>query len=625
MRRCFETGWQRRQLLEAIRFVLGASQGYAESCRLFETAQQVYPDSEPLLRLYLFLALGEEDSPRIIALLQRLVALIGLPAQVTDEQTLTILYLTWLAHQPGAGSRPCLMLGNLYANRGQTAQALEILRRGTMLTPEDAVSWLRLAEMTHQTVGAAEAEAVLRDGLAWNPRAPGLLTYLGSLMMHQGTFDEACRLHDEARLSIGPGEGELFKQQLLFSNYRADLAPEEVSAMHFAWGNAFAARLARYTHAMQPPHEKKTRLKIGYVSCDYKEASPAYFFKPLLFAHDPARVEVYCYMTTSEHDETTQYFRDHVPHWRMLEQTGDAEAEAMIRQDGIDILVDLAGHTLEPRFALFVRKPAPLQVTWLGYPNTTGLPTIDYRLTDARADPPGATEHLHSETLYRLPSFLCYQPPDHTPEVGRSPAAANRYVTFGCFNNTNKIVDDVVDVWVEILRAVEGSRLILKAAELKHGTTMDGFMRKFLERGISADRLSCFPQFPKKFDHLQTYGEVDMALDPFPYNGTTTTMECLWMGVPVVTLKGSIHAARVGYSILGAVGLDELVAETAEDYVQVAVKLASDPARLQAYRATLRPRLRASPLMDARGFARSVEDAYLDMWNRAVETGKTGS
>jgi predicted O-linked N-acetylglucosamine transferase (SPINDLY family) len=228
------------------------------------------------------------------------------------------------------------------------------------------------------------------------------------------------------------------------------------------------------------------------------------------------------------------------------------------------------------------------------------------------------TEHLHSETLYRLPNFLCYRPPEFTPAVGALPALRNMRVTFGCFNNSNKITDEVVAAWSRIMLGVPGSHIFLKTSNLADQLTLAAFRKKFQKNGIEASRVECFPSFPNKYDHLMTYGEVDLALDPFPYNGTTTTFEAMWMGVPMVTLEGRVHAARVGHSILTGVGLGELVARSIPDYIQKSIDLANDLPRMAAYRARLRETLLASPLMDAKTFADEMEKAYFDMWRHAV-------
>jgi predicted O-linked N-acetylglucosamine transferase (SPINDLY family) len=308
--------------------------------------------------------------------------------------------------------------------------------------------------------------------------------------------------------------------------------------------------------------------------------------------------------------------RSHCAVWRDIARTSDEAAETLIRTDQIDILIDLAGHTAGNRLALFARKPAPIQMTYLGYPDTTGLPAIDYRITDAVADPPDIADALHAETLLRLPPpFLCYQSPRHAPPVGELPAVAAGYVTFGSFNALPKIVP-AIPLWSRILREIPTSRLLLKNAGLKDAGTCARIQQKFAEHGITADRLDLLASVTTTREHLALYNRIDLALDTFPYHGTTTTCESLWMGVPTVTLAGAVHVSRVGVSILRAIGLPELVAETPEQFARIAVQLASDQPRLAAMRSSLRQQMTASPLMDAVGFARKIEEACRTVWKR---------
>ena len=264
---------------------------------------------------------------------------------------------------------------------------------------------------------------------------------------------------------------------------------------------------------------------------------------------------------------------------------------------------------------LFARKPAPIEVTWLGYPNTTGLPAIDYRLTDVRADPPGDADRLHTERLVRIePSFLCYRAPEQAGEVAPLPARSAGHVTFGSFNNFAKLSPGTIALWSRVLTGVPGSRLVLKATQFKDPEARTRAAELFAAAGVGIERLDLVPPLAAAADHLAHYAHVDIALDPTPYNGTATTCEALWMGVPVVTLRGDRHAARVGASILTVAGLERLIAETPDEYVAIAVDLARDLDALAALRAALRQRLRASPLCDGGAFARAIETAYRGMW-----------
>jgi predicted O-linked N-acetylglucosamine transferase (SPINDLY family) len=346
----------------------------------------------------------------------------------------------------------------------------------------------------------------------------------------------------------------------------------------------------------------------------------AFFIEPLLAAHNRDRVEITCYANLLQPDPMTQRLRGIADRWRNVWGLDDNKLTQLVRSDGIDILVDLAGHTNGNRLRAFGRKPAPVQVAWLGYPNTTGLREMDYRLTDEWADPPGANDELYTETLVRLPhGFLCYKPLEDCPDVAPLPAVRNGHVTFGCFNNSAKISSPVLDAWSEILNTVPESHFLLKSRQLHGPGLHQRFREEFARRGIAPERIEMLGSVNSTLDHLALYGRVDIALDTFPYNGTTTTCEALWMGVPVVVLAGDRHAGRVGVSLLHGIGMDELIAASPDEYRQLAIDLAGDRDRLAAYRAMLRSRMQNAPVMDATGFARDIEEAFRDMWRRWCE------
>jgi len=303
--------------------------------------------------------------------------------------------------------------------------------------------------------------------------------------------------------------------------------------------------------------------------------------------------------------------------WRDIAGLGDEQAVELIRNDKIDILVDLAGHTARHRLLVFARKPAPVQVTWLGYPNTTGLDAIDYRLTDAISDPVGQTEAWHSEKLVRLPgAFSCYRPPDDAPAVGVLPALKNGYITFGSFNHFAKINPAVLDLWARLLSQLPSSRLLLKARSLADAGTASRVRETFAHHGVSSERLELRSDDLSVAAHLSLYHGVDVALDPFPYNGTTTTCEALWMGVPVVTLAGQTHVARVTASQLTHLGRPEWIAYSENDYIEKCIELAADLPGLAGTRAAQREHMRLSPLCDAPCFTAQLEAAYREMWRR---------
>ena len=295
----------------------------------------------------------------------------------------------------------------------------------------------------------------------------------------------------------------------------------------------------------------------------------------------------------------------------------DEEAAELIREDEIDILIDLAGHTAGNRMLLFARKPAPVQVSWIGYPTTTGLSAMDYKIVDSYTDPPGMTEQYYTERLLRLPeSFLCYKPEREGPEVSPVPSLTSGHITFGSFNNFAKMSPEVVEAWANIMKAVPDSRLLLKSHCFSDAGTRRYASELFVRHGIEKERVELLLYEPSVHTHLSFYSRVDIGLDTFPYNGTTTTCEALWMGVPVVTLSGGTHASRVGKSLLSNIGLGELVALTEKEYMEAAIELANDTKRLQGLRKSLRDMMAHSPLTNAKQFTADLESCYRIMWGK---------
>jgi protein O-GlcNAc transferase len=336
--------------------------------------------------------------------------------------------------------------------------------------------------------------------------------------------------------------------------------------------------------------------------------------EPLLRGHDRQKVEVFCYAEVTRPDSFTARLQGLADHWRVTVGLSDQRLAERIRTDGIDILVDLAGHTAGNRLPVFARKPAPVRVTWLGYPNTTGLKAIDYRLVDAVTDPDGEADAWASETLVRLEDgFVCYRGLRDGPELTPPPCLKTGTVTFGSFNNPAKVSTATFDAWAKLLSRLPQARLLLKGMWFADASTCALFLARLGERGVAADRVELVTWLPAA-EHLALYHRVDIALDPFPYNGTTTTCEALWMGVPVITLRGHRHAGRVGASLLTRIGLTDLIAHSIEEYVEIAVALAGNSGRLDDLRRALRPRMAASTICDERAFACKMEAAFRSMW-----------
>jgi predicted O-linked N-acetylglucosamine transferase (SPINDLY family) len=461
-----------------------------------------------------------------------------------------------------------------------------------------------------------EAIDSLQAAIRLKPDGPGPHANLSNAYALLGLQDEALASLREAQRVASPAEAPRMGIRPYLNAIEA-LSPAELARMHFAAGRAMArACPPPRVHPAPAARAPGRALRVGYVSPDLCAHSVAFFFEPVLARHDPARVQAICYDVGRRRDAVGERLRGLAQGWVEAAGMDDDALAARIAADGIDILVDLAGHTNGNRLAVFQRRPAPVQATWIGYPNTTGLETIGYRLTDAIADPPGEADALHSERLVRLPrGFLCYRPPDEAPPPSPRPGVAGpgRAIAFGSFNSLLKLAPGTLDCWARILGRVAGSRLVLKAPGLTSPRARARILALFAARGIAPGRIDLLPFIGARAEHLAAYGRIDIALDSFPYNGTTTTCEALWMGVPVVTLRGDRHAARVGASLLHRIGLDELVAADTAAYVETACRLAADRDRLAATSAGLRARMRASPLCDAAGFARDLERAYVAM------------
>ncbi|HWK44608.1 MAG TPA: tetratricopeptide repeat protein [Stellaceae bacterium] len=455
-----------------------------------------------------------------------------------------------------------------------------------------------------------EALTYFEQAVDASPDMIDALSNLGTVLLGQGRHDEALARFQQA-LDINPQEARVHSNLLMNLHYSADASNTDILAAARRFGAKFDAPpdRARFPNGRDPAR----RLRIGYVSADFQSHPVGYFLACALPDRDRAPVEVFCYANSKSADALTDRLRAAADHWRSIASLGDTDAATLIHQDGIDILVDLSGHTANNRLPLFALKPAPIQVTWAGYVGTTGLAAMDYILADRYVVPTG-DEAFYVEKVCRLPdSYVCFAPPEPAIEIGTLPVMSAVGVTFGCFNNRTKITRETVALWSAVLARVAGSRLLLKTKNLGDSFTCETLLAQFAGHGIAADRLILEGHAPRA-ELLAAYNRVDIGLDPTPYGGGLTTMESLWMGVPVVCLRAPRWVARAGDSILSTLGLPELVADTVDEYVSVAAALAEDPRRLASLRATLRARLEASPLCDGQGFSRNLAAAYREMW-----------
>lgn len=493
---------------------------------------------------------------------------------------------------------------------GRSGEAVAAARLATEADGGLAEAWTNLGTALGSTGELAEAEAAHRRALQINPQYATGHYNLGNALNDLWRGQEA-RAAFRRALAIDPDDASARGNHLINLLYDEDADEAELFAEHRKWAAAGTANAAFENRA-----EPERRLRIGYVSPDFRTHSCAYFLQPLFANHDKGGFEIFAYSSNPRGDEVTDRLRGMVDHWRDLDGADDAAA-GMVAADNIDILVDLAGYSRGGRLGVFARRPAPVQITWLGYAATTGMEVMDYRISDAIADPQGIADTRHTETLIRLKGgFHCYQPPAQTPDVTPPPMAANGFVTFASFNNPAKINQAVIKAWAATLAAVANSRLLLKGKGVDQAPVRDRLLAAFAEEGVAAGRIETLAWVPRGQSPLSAYGRADIALDTFPYNGTTTSFEALWMGLPVVTLAGERHSGRVGASLLAHGGLGLGLAATAEDYVQMAASLAASPERLAAFRSAVRGTLKASPLMDGPGFAAKMEAAYRDVWRR---------
>jgi len=540
-------------------------------------------------------------------------------------------------------------LGNALKSLHRFDEAAASLRRAAGLAPKNPTLWLNLGAALLEISARDEAIACFRRALELEPGRPEAHNILGSALLDAGQLGaakkelgEALRLrpaypaaHDNlgralraqgrAAEAVGEFQSALAAAPLPGThsnlayalNFVPGLSPAEIFAEHQRWASVYAAPVAGGHDLYAGSLEPERRLRIGYVSPDFVHHAVAYFFEPVLAAHDRARFEVFCYSNAPVSDAVTARLRKLSDQWRDIARLTDEQVAALVREDKIDLLVDLAGHTARHRLLVFARKPAPVQLTWLGYPNTTGQETIDYRITDAVCDPLGKTDPFYSEKLLRLPEgFSCYRPADEAPDVGPLPALKNGYITFGSFNHFAKINPPVLDLWAQLLARLPGSRLLLKARSLADPETAAYVKDVFARRGVAEDRVTLRHDELSVADQLGLYRGVDLALDPFPYNGTTTTCEALWMGVPVVTLAGQTHVSRVSASLLTSLGRSEWITHSESEYLGKCVALAADLSALAQDRAGQRERMRRSPLCDATRFTVQLETALRECWRQ---------
>ncbi|MCX6938739.1 MAG: tetratricopeptide repeat protein [Verrucomicrobia bacterium] len=494
-------------------------------------------------------------------------------------------------------------------NGGQPVEALEALERAVKLKPDAAAPLRLLGRVLLALARPVEALARQDRALALAPKEAASHTARAQALYGCHRIDEA-RAEFERAMALDPGDFQAASYRLMTLHYLDDLSREQIAEEHRAFGRRCPAPSSAAAQARAGQRDPTKRLRVAFLSPDLRTHSVAFFLEPLLEHLPKEEIEVVLYHDHFCRDETSARLRARASIWREFGGRDDAWVERTVRADAPDVLIDLAGHTGFNRQPLLARRLAPVQVTYLGYPDTTGGRAMDFRFTDEWADPTGEADGLHTERLVRFaPTAWCYQPPRTAPAVVAPPCVRGAAPVFGSFNNFSKLSPATLRLWARLLEAVPGARLLLKGQEADSVVA-----RRAAEAGIAPERLVILPPTVGLAEHLATYARIDVALDPLPYHGTTTTCEALWMGRPVVTLAGDRHVRRVGVSLLQAAGQADCVAQTLDDYVARAAALAGDPAGLAARSAGLRAQLAAGPLLDHAGQARRFSDALRACW-----------
>ena len=502
-------------------------------------------------------------------------------------------------------------LGALACQISGFPAAVPHFKRVTELQPADPTGWANLGASLAQAGRIEESFPCFERSLALAPTHPLALTARALAWLLTYRLREAVAGYAEV-LAAHPRNFEARSGRLLTQQYLDAVDRAALFAEHVAFGEACGERTQTVLPNLAEPSR---RLRVAFLSPDLRRHSVAFFLAPLLERLDPTQFEIFLYHDHALMDDMSERLRGHAAVWRNFIGQTLPTIEAAIRQDAPDVLIDLAGHTGINRLPLFARRLAPVQITWLGYPDTTGLRVMDYRFVDAITDPVGEAEPFHTEQLVRFaPTAWTYQPPFDAPEPALAPSTARGPVTFGCFNNFAKVSDSTLCGWARILAVVPHSRLLLKGHGLEEPALVQALRERLALLGVEEERVELLGRTPDIAAHLALYSRVDVALDTFPYHGTTTTCEALWMGVPVVTLAGDRHASRVGVSLLTAVGHREWVARDWSAYVSIAVALANDVVARISARRTLREEMRCSALMDHAGQAARFGDALRLCW-----------
>jgi predicted O-linked N-acetylglucosamine transferase (SPINDLY family) len=535
-------------------------------------------------------------------------------------------------------------LGNLHVMRVQYDEALAAYGKAVALAPDFADAWANMGVALQRAVRLDEAIQACRRALDANPSHAGALRTLGMIAYLMQRYDDAVA-HWTKAVELNPNDADALSDlagayvgrselALSLETYRRSLAlrpnhaetrsrylvtlhadptqsPRQIAAEHFRFGELHDSRLPPPAFANSRDPERVIR--VGYLAPYFYRHAVATFIRGIFRCHNHERFRIVGYSDTYMPDDWTAYVRAQADEWHDVAHLTDAELAEKIRGDGVDILVDLSGHLAKNRLFTFAQRAAPIQVTYIAYQNTTGLRSMDYRITDRIADPVGKTDELHTEKLLRLPCFFVYEPPQDVDPVSPLPALSRGHVTFGSLNNPGKLNPMIIKLWSQILHRLPTARLTLLVNS--RGVAEQVLLGEFAQHSIAADRLNLILRSPQA-NYFKLYHEIDLALDPHPFSGHTTTCDAIWMGVPVVTLAGEIYASRMTASVLANLPMAELITTSPRDYVEKVVSVASDLDALAAMRSALRERMRTSIITDAARFTASLEDGYREIWRK---------
>ena len=511
-------------------------------------------------------------------------------------------------------------LGTVLKEQGHTALAMENYRQAITVNPRHAGACNNLAILFRDEGQTAAAEEMAQRALQIRPDFADAYNTLGNIRSGQGKPDAAVEMFEKA-LELAPDHVSAHSNLVMMMQYLPRYSADDLLAAAKDWNTRHAHSVPHLASPANSPDPQR-RLRIAYISSDFHNHPVGYFFEAVLSQHDKTRHEIFCYYNGNHTDALTARLQKNADRWRTIKGQSDQEVAERIRQDGIDILVDLSGHTQGHRLLVFPRRPAPVQLTWMGYFATTGVDGVDYIIADRFVIPPDE-ERYYSEQVERLPhGYLCFTPPELPITVGPLPARSRGAITFGCFNNPAKITPDVIACWSRLLHALPDARLHLKYKFFAESEAVHYFQNAFAAHGIDPQRIRFAGRSPRA-EYLDSYNGIDIALDPFPFNGCTTSVEALWMGVPVITLSGDRFAGHMGETIMKNLDLYACVADSPEDYLEKAVALATDLPRLADLRSRLRERLLNSPLCDAPTFTRDLETLYRKLWMNWCQTHST--